>query len=227
VQLAEDKQGDGEAASALDLSWSDAQWQYTVSQRLLNAKNDSRMYACREFYGSTDGRTVIGWDYSGGYAVSSDDSHLWHVHLSILRKYCNDAAALSGIAQVITGGGSQPQPPGGGDWFDMASQTDLENAVRKVLNEGMTAGTTSWASTNKNMASGIQNLWNLCSQIKSEMATKKQADMILFGDGRDVPVGSDTHPWNCKVIRQMCVDILSAVDALEATGTGNGSHTHT
>lgn len=108
-QLAEDKQGDGEAACALDISWTNAQSQYTVSQRLLNAKHDSRMHACREFYGSTDGVHVIGWDYAGGYAVSSDDSHLWHVHLSILRKYCNDANALSGIAQVITGG-SAPGP---------------------------------------------------------------------------------------------------------------------
>jgi hypothetical protein len=111
VQYPEDQQGDGEAASALDLSWSDAQWQYTVSQRLLNAKNDSRMYACREFYGSTDGRVVCGWDYVGGYPVSSDSSHLWHIHLSILRKYANDSAALSGIASVITGGAGGAVPP--------------------------------------------------------------------------------------------------------------------
>jgi hypothetical protein len=102
-QLAADKQGDGEAACGLDISWSAASSQYTVSQRLLNAKNDSRMYACREFYGSTDGKYVCGWDYAGGYAVTSDSSHLWHVHLSILRQYANNDAALDGIAQVITG----------------------------------------------------------------------------------------------------------------------------
>jgi hypothetical protein len=103
VQLAEDKQGDGEACCGLDLSWTAADPQYTVSRRLLDASDDSRMFACREFYGSTDGVHVCGWDYAGGYPVSSDDSHLWHVHLSILRRYADDPDALDGIAQVITG----------------------------------------------------------------------------------------------------------------------------
>jgi hypothetical protein len=31
------------------------------------------------------------------------------------------------------------------DWFDMATETDLENAVRKVLNEGTLQGQPSWA----------------------------------------------------------------------------------
>lgn len=102
--LPEDRQGDGEAACALDLSWATADAHYLVSQRLLDAANDSRMYAARSFFGSVDGWTVCGWDYAGGYPVSSDDSHLWHVHLSILRAYANDDAALDGIAEVITGG---------------------------------------------------------------------------------------------------------------------------
>lgn len=136
AQLAPDKKGDGEAASALDISWGNANDQYTVSQRLLNAKNDSRMDPCREFYGSTDGRNVTGWDYYGNYSVTSDDSHLWHIHLSILREYCNNQSALQGIAAVITGGGTPgsptPQPPTG-DWFDMATQADLKAVVNQEL----------------------------------------------------------------------------------------------
>jgi hypothetical protein len=111
VQYPPDRQGDGEAACALDISWSNASDQYTVSQRLLNAKNDSRMAACREFYGSTDGRTVIGWDYYEGHSGTSDDSHLWHVHLSILRAYSNDDAAMARISEVITGKAGGGQPP--------------------------------------------------------------------------------------------------------------------
>jgi hypothetical protein len=111
VQLSQDKKGDGEAACALDISWSKASDQYTVSQRLLNAKNDSRCKkALREFYGSTDGNNVCGWDYQGGYAVTSDDSHLWHIHLSILRQYCNDTATLKAVADVICGHGTSPAP---------------------------------------------------------------------------------------------------------------------
>ncbi|HEX4502180.1 MAG TPA: peptidoglycan-binding domain-containing protein [Scandinavium sp.] len=119
VQYAEDKQGDGEAASALDISWNSASDHYTVSQRLLNAANDSRMNPARSFFGSADGYNVIGYDYKGNYPCTSDDSHLWHVHLSILRQFCNDGPALQGIAAVITagasGGGSPPvTPPSGG-----------------------------------------------------------------------------------------------------------------
>jgi hypothetical protein len=131
AQLAEDRAGDGEAACGLDLSWSDTASQYTVSQRLLNAKHDSRMYACREFYGSTDGRVVCGWDYAGGYAVTSDDSHLWHVHLSILRQYATDPAALDGIAQVITGGASTPTPDSEDEWL-MSGSDDVVAAIQAL-----------------------------------------------------------------------------------------------
>jgi hypothetical protein len=111
VQSAEDRQGDGEAACGLDISWGNAADHYTVSRRLLDAAHDSRMYPAREFYGSTDGWTVCGYDYPGGYPVTSDPSHLWHVHLSIQRQYANDGAALQGIASVITGGAASAIPP--------------------------------------------------------------------------------------------------------------------
>jgi hypothetical protein len=106
VQTSPDKKGDGQAACALDISWDRAEDHYAVSQRLLNAKNDARMNAARSFFGSTNGRDVCGWDYYYGGACTSDDSHLWHVHLSILRQYANDDAALQKIAQVIIGSGS-------------------------------------------------------------------------------------------------------------------------
>ena len=109
VQLAEDRQGDGQAASALDISWSGGDWQRIVSQRLMDAAHDSRMSAAREFYGTTDGQTVCGWDYVYGRSGSSDSSHLWHIHLSILRQYANDPWAMDRIASVIIGSG-EPGP---------------------------------------------------------------------------------------------------------------------
>jgi hypothetical protein len=188
VQKPPDKKGNGEAASAIDLSWSQANWQYTVSQRLLNAKNDSRMYPIREFFGSVDGRNVVGWDYYGGYSVTSDSSHLWHIHISVLREYADNTSALQGVAQVLIGGsgGGGPTPPQpGGDWFDMASQTDLENAVRKVLNEGTGAGQTSWAKTCQAQFSGIQTginkLNSLLSQTNKAGISAGAADALSKG----------------------------------------------
>jgi hypothetical protein len=135
-EIPPDREGDGEAACGLDLSWGSSASQFTVSQRLLNAKNDSRMAPIRSFFGSTDGVNVCGWDYYGGYACTSDDTHLWHVHISILRKYANDTNALAAVAAVITGGGSpgpQPPKPPTGDWFDMATEADLKRVVNQEL----------------------------------------------------------------------------------------------
>lgn len=106
-----DRKGDGEAACALDISWSKASDQYTVSKRLLNAKNNAAVTKClRSFFGSTDGVNVCGWDYYYGCSSTSDDSHLWHVHLSITRQYANDSAALQAIVPIITGGAAPPAP---------------------------------------------------------------------------------------------------------------------
>ena len=153
VQLAEDQAGDGEAACGLDLSWSEASWQYTVTQRLLDAVNDSRMHPVREFYGSVDGVHVVGWDLPSDTPATSDDSHLWHVHLSILRKYSNDADALSGVAAVIVGSGSTGPAPtpeedddmkaflvrdGSGNYWVIAADLRSKTQATEATNAGLT-----------------------------------------------------------------------------------------
>ena len=135
VQRADDKVGDGNAASALDITLSDAQMK-TCTQRLINATlaspQDPRMFPVREFFGTVNGRTVTGLDVRDRRWVTSDPSHLWHIHISGYRRWCNDYAAWQGIASVVIGGGAKPPPPGG-DWFDMATQAQLEASIRKVL----------------------------------------------------------------------------------------------
>lgn len=72
--------------------------------------------------------------------------------------------------------GTSPAPST--DWFDMASTTDLENAVRKVLNEGTAAGQQNWAGTNKALLAVCQGLVN---QNKALAAALQVA--ILGGSG--------------------------------------------
>lgn len=105
VEQADDKLGDTWAASALDLTPSTQTGQRLMTQRLIDAtaKNDPRLLPIREFFGSVDGANVTGRDVRGHYAVTSDSSHLWHVHLSIYRRYATSAAALLPVAQVIAG----------------------------------------------------------------------------------------------------------------------------
>ncbi|HIV59041.1 MAG TPA: hypothetical protein H9902_13910 [Candidatus Stackebrandtia faecavium] len=105
VQTKPDKQGDGDAAAALDISLN-AKWMKIITKRLMDSakdQNDPRLNYMREFFGTLDGSTVSGWDTYYGRAVSSDDSHLWHVHMSLLRKYCTSKDHMAHILSVIKG----------------------------------------------------------------------------------------------------------------------------
>lgn len=123
VQLAEDRAGQSNWASAVDMNHNPAEMRL-VTQRLINSaddQNDPRLNYCREFYGTVDGRTVVGRDTYYGRFADSDDSHLWHVHISFLRKYANDPAAMAAVLSVIRGepfGSTTPATPGGSTMSD-------------------------------------------------------------------------------------------------------------
>lgn len=101
-QLALDRAGDPNWLAALDISLPPDQMR-AVSGRLLRGMRDGnpRLAAVREFYGTVDGENVIGWDSSTNRAVSSDDSHLWHVHISFYRSLA--ANDHSGVLAVLLG----------------------------------------------------------------------------------------------------------------------------
>jgi hypothetical protein len=56
---------------------------------------------------------VYCWVFIGGWPLGvgapagpdwdRDDTHLWHLHLSIIRKFCGDWEALSGVLSVMRG----------------------------------------------------------------------------------------------------------------------------
>jgi hypothetical protein len=131
VQQSDDKQGSGEAACGLDISFP-ADWMKTVTKRLIAAVDageaDGRLLALREFYGTTDGNTVTGRDVRSGNWVTSDDSHLWHIHASIYRRWADDEKTLAGIADVITGTDS-----GSGGNDDMGTFETRTHGVRQTL----------------------------------------------------------------------------------------------
>ncbi|MFD4638178.1 hypothetical protein ACFWN2_12730 [Lentzea sp. NPDC058436] len=103
----EDQGGPSNLAAGYDWTFPDAQsGSYTTiarySNRLLAAgrANDPRLAGWREFFGQTDtDREVEGWDFRKKVAASSDDSHLWHIHLSENRNqvtgFDNKVAMLS------------------------------------------------------------------------------------------------------------------------------------
>lgn len=103
-QYSADLGGSGEAANGLDISFSSADMK-TVTRRLIDAvdRGDSRIQTLREFYGTVDGWSVTGRDIPTGSWITSDDSHLWHVHLSGFRENADDTAAWQGVADIIIG----------------------------------------------------------------------------------------------------------------------------
>lgn len=109
-QFAIDRQGPEDEGSAIDWTFPDAQaGNYDTiskySKRLYAVRNgDSRTVYMREFFGQIDSdRTVEGWDYSKNRASTSDSSHLWHIHISIHRKYIDSAFAMRAILSILKG----------------------------------------------------------------------------------------------------------------------------
>jgi hypothetical protein len=126
VQKSYDKQGDAWAASGLDITLQPGDMK-RLTQRLIDATlanpQDPRVRALREFFGTVDGVNVTGLDVPGRYWVTSDSSHLWHVHLSGKRSYTGDEQAWADVASVLLAT-DQPTPPApGGD--DVPSYVNL------------------------------------------------------------------------------------------------------
>lgn len=104
VQLADDKLGNDWAASALDIKPAHPGGMVALTRRLLHAagRGDPRVTrVVREFYGTVDGRNVTGMDVVMQRPVSADSSHLWHLHISFLRRFACDATALAPVADVL------------------------------------------------------------------------------------------------------------------------------
>lgn len=105
VTQPDDKVGPAWAASALDITLPQ-HLMITVTKRLIKAteRRDPRLKCLREFLGTLDGKTVTGRDVATRKAITSYDlTHTWHVHLSIRRRYAEDAKALLALVGVITG----------------------------------------------------------------------------------------------------------------------------
>ena len=111
IQTEADKQGPGDLGSAIDITFKSAQGgdyrninKYCKRLYQAGIDKDPRTYPLREFFGNTDADTEVeGWSYYRNGPRSSDPSHAWHIHLSIWRKYINDAEAMRSILSILKG----------------------------------------------------------------------------------------------------------------------------
>lgn len=108
IKLSLDLKGPDDKIAAVDFTMSDAEMRKRT-RYLIDAadRNDPRLYAVREFYGTLDGKTVVGRikdTRTGKWRSSSADiTHLWHIHVSFFRAYVSMWNELSPILSVLRG----------------------------------------------------------------------------------------------------------------------------
>lgn len=109
VRLSWDKAGDGDAYCAVDIVFVDAQnGDYTTIRKYMNRikaafdRNDSRLAFFREFLGQQDADgNPEGFDIPNHSTRTPDMSHMWHIHISILRQYAALWAAWQELLDVL------------------------------------------------------------------------------------------------------------------------------
>lgn len=110
IRLRLDRLGPADKASALDLTMSTAAMKrYTTRLDRAAKARDRRLFrdgqpVLREFIGTKDGRRVYCYDLAARQEDwTRDASHLWHIHLSLHRKFVDSWPALAGILDVLAG----------------------------------------------------------------------------------------------------------------------------
>jgi hypothetical protein len=101
----DDRLGPDNTASAVDMNLSPADM-ITCTRRLIAAfenVNDPRRKYINAFNGTTDGKVARRWDVYARTVGSASADHLWHVHLSIRRRYCNSVTAMKAILSILKG----------------------------------------------------------------------------------------------------------------------------
>lgn len=74
-----------------------------LTRRVTDAMKRGELDACRQFFGTLDGRTVYGWDNPTNRQISADDSHLDHGHGGWDRKRLNDMPQITRFVGLLIG----------------------------------------------------------------------------------------------------------------------------
>jgi hypothetical protein len=108
TQDARDRRGDGDWYRALDVGISGPTL-WAACHRVDALVRAGHLPGLAEWFGTFDGRTVVGW-YQG-HESSSDASHLTHGHFGLWTEFANDPATLRLLLAAITGGDDMPLTP--------------------------------------------------------------------------------------------------------------------
>ncbi|MDR7278375.1 hypothetical protein [Catenuloplanes atrovinosus] len=153
ADVAADRQGPGDKAAALDLTMSAAAMRaYTSRLDVAARARDERLYIggvpiIREFIGTKDNRSVYCYVLTGGRPLGvgadagpdpgRDTTHLWHLHISFIRRFVNSSDAMNRIYSVLAGESLADWRAHGSEEGDMAAAEDI---WRLLFNGGYPPG---------------------------------------------------------------------------------------
>lgn len=141
ISHADDQEGNGECASALDITPQGGNAQAVMrvmTARLIDAidNRDPRARLIAEVYGTRNNTSVTGRLY--GAPATSDDSHLWHVHVAGRRRFVEDADAWHHIIDVILGLPFR-YPADSQKWSDTVTRDEVIKLIDERLRDGLQA----------------------------------------------------------------------------------------
>lgn len=102
TQDARDRASDGNIYRAVDVGIQ-GQTLFDASHRMDALVRSGGCPGVAEWFGTFDGVNVVGW--FEGHPSTSDNSHLWHLHVGLWNQYANDPATLRQVYSAITGVG--------------------------------------------------------------------------------------------------------------------------
>ncbi|GAB7039695.1 MULTISPECIES: hypothetical protein [Catenuloplanes] len=153
AEVAADRQGPGDKAAALDLTMSaEAMRRYTTRLDVAARTRDERLYIggvpiIREFIGTKDSRSVYCYVLTGGWPLGvgadagpdpgRDTTHLWHLHISFIRRFVTSQDAMNRLYSVLAGESLATWRAHGSEEGDMAAAEDL---WRLLFNGGYPPG---------------------------------------------------------------------------------------
>lgn len=100
----DDLAGDENWCAGLDFNPGSTETLVAICRRLDAAARAGRIEEVSEWYGNVDGDAVVdGWNNVLNRAATSDSSHLWHLHVTVKRRWANDAAVMQRLYEILTG----------------------------------------------------------------------------------------------------------------------------
>jgi hypothetical protein len=101
----DDKGGPSNAAAAIDMTMNSADMRLCTSRLAVayNNTKDVRRKYINAFNGCTDGKNATRYDVYARKKKSASKDHVWHVHMSIRRKYTQSATAMTAIFSLLRG----------------------------------------------------------------------------------------------------------------------------